>query len=226
MARIGPKVIVAGVVTLMLAGGTAAAAAAVAESSSVAHSPVDSAGVIHGCWTNADINGSHVFALQDAGTKCPQGTTAISWNQTGPSGPAGPSGPSGPPGPSGPSGPPGPSGPADTSAAVDIGTVTFYVGASACTLTNLSGPGHGNLTVTAVVNDPAGISGCLVSGFDSSAPLVFVTTTEFQAGVQEGPEPAIAFEASESPGSVLIGFNIDLPSASIAQWNFEAYPNN
>jgi hypothetical protein len=55
---------------------------------------------------------------------------------------------------------------------------------------------------------------------------VFITTTRFVSGVQEGPEPNIALEQGESAGSVLIGFNSDLPRADLAQWNFEAYPNN
>jgi hypothetical protein len=85
---------------VLAAGGTAAYAA-------VAASPVSS-GMINGCYTNAAINGSHVFVLQNAGTSCPKGTTPISWNQQGPAGPAGPSGQAGPAGPSGPAGPPGP----------------------------------------------------------------------------------------------------------------------
>src|SRR3954454_10552831 len=66
---------------LLLAGGGTAVGAVLA--------PVDSAGVVHGCWTNGAINGSHAFVMQDAGTPCPRGTTAIQWNQTGPQGPAG-----------------------------------------------------------------------------------------------------------------------------------------
>ena len=79
---------VAGLAVALVAGGGTALAAI--------SGPIDSSGVIHGCWTNAAINGTHVFVLQDAGTSCPKGTTAISWNQTGPAGPAGPPGPGGP----------------------------------------------------------------------------------------------------------------------------------
>jgi hypothetical protein len=64
---------------LLLAAGSAAGA-------ELAAGPVDGSGVIHGCWTNTAINGSHVFVLQDAGTTCPKGTTPISWNQQGPAG--------------------------------------------------------------------------------------------------------------------------------------------
>jgi hypothetical protein len=90
--RIG--LLIAGVAVALMAGvGTALAAT---------FGPVDSGGVIHGCWTKAAVNGSHVFKLQDAGTKCPNGTTAISWNQKGPAGPRGATGPAGTPGPAGP----------------------------------------------------------------------------------------------------------------------------
>jgi Collagen triple helix repeat (20 copies) len=108
MPRIGRKVIIAGATTLVLAAGSSIATAAVMSSPS----PVDSSGVIHGCWSNAELNGSHVFVLQDAGTSCPKGTTAISWNEQGPAGPSGPAGVAGPPGSPGPTGSPGPSGPA------------------------------------------------------------------------------------------------------------------
>lgn len=91
MITIGPKVIVAGAATLALGAGTGIATAAMMTSPS----PVDSSGVIHGCWTNRAINGSHVFVLQNVGTNCPEGTTAISWNERGPAGPTGPSGPAG-----------------------------------------------------------------------------------------------------------------------------------
>lgn len=103
--RLRTVVIAAGATAALVAGSTTAYAAA-------AGSPVDGSGVIHGCWTNAAINGSHVFVLQDAGTSCPKGTTAISWNQQGPAGATGPQGPAGPTGAAGPQGPAGPAGPA------------------------------------------------------------------------------------------------------------------
>lgn len=92
------KVIIAGATTLILTAGASVATAAVMSSG-----PVDSSGVIHGCWTNAELNGSHVFVLQDAGTSCPKGATPISWNEKGPAGSPGPSGPAGPTGAAGPS---------------------------------------------------------------------------------------------------------------------------
>jgi hypothetical protein len=106
-------------IALTVGGGAAYA--------TVAASPV-SGGVISGCYTNAEINGSHVFVLQDASTSCPKGTTAVSWNQTGAAGPAGPAGPAGSTGqtgaagatgPAGPQGPAGPTGPAGSAGSLD-----------------------------------------------------------------------------------------------------------
>ncbi len=227
MIRISRKVVITGAAVLILAAGSGAAAAAV-----MSDGPVDSSGVIHGCWSNRAINGSHVFVMQDAGTSCPNGTTAISWNVQGPSGPAGPSGPPGPPGPSGPSGPPG------VSAPVDIGTITVdEVNSSppTCTLTNLSGPSQSTLRV-AWDDESAttGLAGCLVSGFGSSRPIVFVTGTFSWVGPWQTPEPTIAYEQalnsyphpSEAPGSVLIAPGGNPSGPIIVQWNFMAYPHN
>jgi hypothetical protein len=97
--------IISGLVALALTGA-GVAGAAIASSG-----PVDSSGVVHGCYTTQALNGSHVFVLQDAGTSCPKGTTAVSWNQSGPAGPAGAEGAEGPPGPAGVTGATGPAGP-------------------------------------------------------------------------------------------------------------------
>jgi hypothetical protein len=99
MIRIGRKAVVAGAAILTLATGSGVAAAAV-----MSGGPVDGSGVIHGCWSNRAFRGSHRFVMQNAGTNCPKGTTAISWNAAGPQGPTGPSGPAGPAGPAGPPG--------------------------------------------------------------------------------------------------------------------------
>lgn len=76
-------------------GGTALAADA---------GPVDSAGVVHGCFTDGEFHGSHTLWMQDAGTGCPKDSTAVSWNEQGPAGPAGTVGPAGTPGPAGSNG--------------------------------------------------------------------------------------------------------------------------
>ena len=104
LLRTRAAMIGAGAVLVLGTGSTAAYAA-------LAGGPVDGSGVIHGCWTNAAINGTHVFVLQDAGTTCPRGTTAISWNQQGPAGLTGATGPQGPAGPTGGTGPQGLAGP-------------------------------------------------------------------------------------------------------------------
>ena len=82
-----PRVIISGAAVLaFMAGGTAVGAA-------VASGPIGAWGVIHGCYkTKAAPSGSHAFVLQDAGTECAPGRTAISWNQQGPAGPPGRSG--------------------------------------------------------------------------------------------------------------------------------------
>ena len=86
--------LIAGATMLLVGGGGIAAYATVLN-------PVSSSGVIYGCYANAAVNGSHLLVLQDTGTSCPKGTTAISWSQTGPSGAAGSPGPAGPSGPTG-----------------------------------------------------------------------------------------------------------------------------
>ncbi len=97
------KIVITGAAVLALVAGGTAAGAAVA-------GPIDSSGVIHGCYYPATTSGSHKVVLQNTGTNCPSGSTAIKWNQIGPAGPAGPAGPPGPQGPKGDTGPQGPQG--------------------------------------------------------------------------------------------------------------------
>jgi hypothetical protein len=97
--RLRTVVLATGATVALVAGSTTAYAAIAG--------PIDGSGVIHGCYTNKALNGSHVLVLQDSSTNCPNGTTAISWNQQGPAGPAGAAGPQGPPGPAGAAGPAG-----------------------------------------------------------------------------------------------------------------------
>ena len=62
-----------GAVAALALTGAGLAGAAVARSG-----PVSPVGVITGCYTNAEIHGSHRFVLQDSGTRCPKRTTAVS----------------------------------------------------------------------------------------------------------------------------------------------------
>lgn len=87
----------------LLAAGTAAGAA-------MAGGPIDGSGMIHGCYTTTPVNGLLALHLVNAGSPCPAGTTAITWNEQGPAGATGPQGPAGPTGPAGPVGPAGPPG--------------------------------------------------------------------------------------------------------------------
>jgi hypothetical protein len=99
--------------TILIATGAAIALIGTGTAYAAIAGPIDGSGVIHGCYYPANAGGSYKVVLQNTGTNCPSGTTAIKWNQTGPAGPAGPAGPVGPQGPqgnTGPQGPPGPSG--------------------------------------------------------------------------------------------------------------------
>jgi hypothetical protein len=69
------------VIALMVGGGAAYAA--------ISGGPVDSSGTIHGCFTTKAVHGSHALAVQDAGTRCPPGTTAVSWKEGGSAGSSG-----------------------------------------------------------------------------------------------------------------------------------------
>jgi hypothetical protein len=111
----------------LVAGGTAAGAA-------IASGPVDSSGVVHGCYTTYAIKGSHVFVLQDAGTSCPRGTTAIMWNQRGPQGPQGS------PGPQGVAGPQGPAGTSGWSGQVQVTTSPTGIGIASAEILSQAGP--------------------------------------------------------------------------------------
>lgn len=95
--RLRTVLIGTGAAVALVAGGTAAYA--------VTAGPIDSSGVIHGCYTTVATNGSHKIVLQNVSRSCPSGTTAITWNQKGPAGPQGIQGPPGPVGQPGPAGP-------------------------------------------------------------------------------------------------------------------------
>jgi hypothetical protein len=156
-------------------------AAGAAGGAVMASGPVSS-GVIHGCYatySTKESHGSHQLMLQDTGTACPAGTTAISWNQQGPQGPEGPPGPAGP------------------GAAVDKGAFTCQ-GAKdpstgdvsiSCTTDSMAGPDK--ITIT-----PTPPSGLTLSGFppDTSIEL-------FDAGQGSSCEshpPARQLTAGES----------------------------
>jgi hypothetical protein len=148
-------VVVALAATALLAGGTAAAAAATS-------SPIDSSGVIHGCYND----GGHLKVVDPSAT-CPTGYSALNWNQTGPPGPPGPQGPQGPQGEQGPAGPAGSPGQSGNF----TGQFTSPNGLYSISVTDsgilLSGPGTSvNLGVGSIVLQSIGtidVNGALVS---------------------------------------------------------------
>jgi Collagen triple helix repeat (20 copies) len=182
-------------VALLLAGGGGIAYATVL-------SPVSSSGVINGCYTNAEVNGSHVLVLQDQGTKCPKGTTAISWSQsggagaTGPAGPAGAPGaagavgPSGPPGvagttgaigPIGPTGSPGPAGPSGPAGPTGLTGATGPAGASGIDGGTVSVIG-GNQCILDSSFGPDTVTVSTVPNTDNGIPVVYCLLTGIPAG--------------------------------------------
>ena len=175
--RLSRAVIIGAAALALIAGGTAAGAA-------IAGGPVDGSGVIHGCFTTQALNGSHVFVLQDAGTNCPKGTTAISWNQAGPAGPAGPVGPAGA---TGPQGPPGANGTNGAAGGMDEGTVTPTIGSTdalTCALSNVTGPDAASITTSP---DTSGAYGCDIDGLPSGfIPVPAVGTASSIAAATTG----------------------------------------
>jgi Collagen triple helix repeat (20 copies) len=141
---------IGGAIALTIGGGTAYAA--------IAASPVSSSGVIDGCYTNAEINGSHVFVLQDQGTACPKGSTAISWSQTGPAGAQGPQGiqgPTGAAGAAGATGAIGPAGPAGPTGAIGPTGATGAAGpAGPAGAAGMTGPAGASVLTSA--SSPSG----------------------------------------------------------------------
>lgn len=220
---------------IVMSGGAALAlvAAGTAAGAAIAAGPVDGSGVIHGCWTNAALNGSHAFVLQDAGTTCPKGTAAISWNQQGPAGPTGATGPQGPAGqtgatgatgPQGPAGQTGPQGPAGTSEA-DIGQIFWNNGT--CNLDATTGPDKSSISLTATDGSAYGDSnlvGCLISGINSMQyPIALATDqlSDTSASALANPVPILAYP--EGASSVFIAW---ASGPSFVQINFALYPSS
>lgn len=179
MTGIGRTVVIAGTTALVLAAGASLATAAVMSSAG----PVDSSGVIHGCWTDHAVNGSHTFVLQNVGSRCPTGTTAISWNKSGPPGPTGS------PGPSGPSGPPGPSGAAGTVSSLDqLNGIPCDSGAGT---TQLSYGDNGSVSITCATPTPTTTGSTSSSGSATASPDNTQATAQALPGMECGGSPAV-----------------------------------
>jgi hypothetical protein len=196
------RIVITGAAALALVAGGTAAGAAIA-------GPVGSDGTIHGCYTNKAVSGSHVIVLQDAGTNCPNGTTAIQWNQQGPAGAAGPAGPQGPQGPKGDTGSAGtgatvsPLASGDPKCANGGASITDGNGNTAYACTGATGPGG-----PAGPAGPQGPAG--TQSFDAGA----INVTSSSSNVNDcllsdltGPDASTLTATADSSGCVISGFN-------------------
>lgn len=135
---------------------------------------VDTSNVIHGCYSSQAFHGSHVLVLQDGGTACPNGFTAIQWNEQGSPGLTGAAGPSGAPGAAGPSGATGPSGAAGPSGLAGPSGIAGPSGpAGPSGLAGPSGPAgpSGVTSINALNGSPCsidGTAGTLALSFNAS----------------------------------------------------------
>jgi hypothetical protein len=215
------KIVLTGAAALALvAGGTAAGA-------TIASSPIDGSGVIHGCYYPASKAGSSQVVLQDTGTNCPKGTTAITWNQTGPQGTTGPQGPQGntgaqgaqgpqgntgaqgAQGPQGNTGAQGPQGPAGPSNLAALQGSPCTVNGHASTLSVNVDSTTGAVTMTCT--PPFTISGTATGG-----TMTFIQTSDFSDGsgnqcsfatscsslASSGDSVRVIFESGLSDGSI------------------------
>lgn len=209
---------IGGTIALTVGGSTAYAA--------VAGSPVSS-GVVNGCYANAEVNGSHVLVLQDTGTSCPKGTTAVKWNQTGPAGPIGPTGATGaagaigatgatgaagaagatgatgatgPAGPAGAEGPQGPPGPAGTSSLDALNGTACDTGGSNPGVLNISYGSQGSVTITCVPTQLYTLTVSVASGDGNDSIL------SSPAGIDCGPRVADSVCSAQFP----VGYTVTL----------------
>lgn len=216
---------IGGAIALTIGGSTAYAA--------IAGGPVDASGVVHGCYTNAEVNGSHALVLQDAGTTCPKGTTAVSWNEQGSAGATGPQGPAGPTGTQGPAGPAGaagatgatgeqgPAGPAGASS-LDalIGTPCDVMGANPGTLqvTYTSvGNGTDSVDIQCAQNNPQfAVTVNAVSEEELGASGYYYTTTTITSS--DGKFNVAANGGETQSQTVVYSDNAVVTLTTNAQW--------
>jgi hypothetical protein len=140
--------LITGAASLLLGGGTGAFAAMVT-------GPVNG-GVIYGCYVTRGDSGRHPLVLQNKGTICANGDTAVKWRQKGPRGSAGPAGP------------PGPVGPSD----IDYGIVQIIEGSGSsytCNFTQAGGPDSLSITPATVYTQEGNTPSCEISGFPVGA---------------------------------------------------------
>jgi len=137
--------------------------------------PVDSSGVIHGCYTNTALNGSHVFVLQDAGTNCPRGTTPISWNQA-----------------------PSPGIDGGTVEFQNSGS------GNTCSTESSFGPDQVTVAPTTVTTPSGVFGGCLLSGLPSGAGVVATAENFAVAGSGNTGQSAVLYPQSATSTAVVL----------------------
>ena len=103
-------VVVSGAVVAMLGASGVAAASG---SPAAGKTDATATGTIKACYKTT-TSPSTIKRIPGS-SKCPSGSSTLTWNQAGPQGPQGPTGPQGPAGPQGSQGPAGPQGPAGIS---------------------------------------------------------------------------------------------------------------
>ncbi len=146
--------------------------------------------------------------LQDTGTSCPSGTTAVTWNQQGPQGPAGGTGPAGPAGPAGPkgdtgsagptgaAGPPGatgPAGPAGTSSLDALAGTACNAGSPDQGVLKVSYGNQGSVSITCVPTQLYTLTVSVTSG-DGNDSIV-----SDPAGIDCGPSVANSVCSAQFP---------------------------
>ncbi len=158
---------------------------ALAVSASIAYAAVIGPdGMIHACYTNQALRGSHALVLQDVGTNCPTGTTAISWNQQGQPGQQGAQGPQGQQGAQGPQGAAGPS----------------TAGPSGLDVLTLSTTATGKGSVMCPADHPYLVGGFAIDD-TAAAPAVFIPNLPPPPPPPAPPARANGVFAQLAPGS-------------------------
>jgi hypothetical protein len=177
-------VAVAGVVAVLVAAGIASGAIP------------DGSGVIHGCYSTNGAkatNGTQLNIVDSGSANCNGSQSAVTWNQTGPTGATGPQGPKGDTGATGATGPQGPKGDTGATGATGPQGPTGDTGATGATgpqgpvgptgpkgdtgATGPQGPAGPEFVAEGVVNP----DGSLLT--TSTSPGVSVTVTHIGTGL-------------------------------------------
>lgn len=217
------------IILVSVASGFALLAAGATTADAAITGPIDSSGIIHACYSNTTANGRHAVLLEDVGTSCPKGMTAITWNQKGPQGPAGPTGPAGPqglPGPKGDTGATGAPGTGATVASLATGDPNCATGGTSVT--------DGNGTTAYACNGAAGPQGPKGHKGDQGAPGAGAIVAALANGDANCPDggasitdgngnTAYACNGANGTGTADLGAFADPSTASVQLQNQAPY---